>query len=222
MLLCPSGNVRKNVGNFGKNNYAFSMGDLITSHNNQNAVIRGIFGGSVRPVGLQMITDGASNTIAMSERNWIQEFGLRAGAGDDIRNVTVASISSVNTNPGSCYAQVTGNRVLGVTVKARFGSLWSDGQAERCAFNTILPPNGPSCVNDGNVNADANGGVLSPSSFHPGGVNASFADGSVHFISQNINTGNKAAPPVTPGNESPYGVWGALGTIDGGDKVSEF
>jgi hypothetical protein len=208
MLLCPSGNVRKGVGNFGKNNFAFSLGDLITTHNSTTAVARGIFGGSMRPVGLQNITDGSSSTIAMSERNWVPEFGIRNGVGEDIRNVTLVAVSSVNSNPGACYAQVQGNRVLGVQIKARFGSLWSDGQAERVGFNTILPPNAPSCVNDGNVNADANGGLLNASSNHPGGVNSVFADSSVHFINQNINTGNKAAPPVGPGIESPYGVWG--------------
>lgn len=222
MLLCPSGNVRKGIGAFGKNNFAFSLGDLITTHNSTTAVARGIFGGSMRPVGLQNITDGSSNTIAMSERNWVPEFGIRSGGGEDIRNVTLVAVSSVNTNPGSCYAQVQGTRVLGVQIKARFGSLWSDGQAERVGFNTVLPPNAPSCVNDGNVNADANGGLLNASSNHPGGVNSVFADASVHFINQNINTGNKAAPPAPAGIESPYGVWGALGTIDGGDRVGEF
>ncbi len=107
-------------------------------------------------------------------------------------------------------------------VKYRFGSLWCDGQAERVGFNTVLPPNAPSCVNDGNVNADANGGILNAASNHPGGVNAVFADSSVHFINQNINTGNKAFPPSGPGIGSPYGVWGALGSIDGGETIGEF
>jgi prepilin-type N-terminal cleavage/methylation domain-containing protein len=222
MLLCPSGNVRKGIGNFGKNNYAFSLGDLITTHNSATAVARGIFGGSMRPVGLQNITDGSSNTVAISERNWVPEFGIRNAAGEDIRNVTFVAVTSVNTNPGSCYARASGNRALTGQVKYRFGSLWSDGQAERVGFNTVLPPNAPSCVNDGNVNADANGGILNASSNHPSGVNAVFADASVHFINQNINTGNKAAPPSGPGIGSPYGVWGALGSIDGGETIGEY
>jgi prepilin-type processing-associated H-X9-DG protein len=77
-------------------------------------------------------------------------------------------------------------------------------------------------VNDGNTNADSNGGVLNASSQHPGGVNAVFADGSIHFINQNINTGNRAAPPALPGAGSPYGVWGALGSIDGGEGNGEY
>jgi prepilin-type N-terminal cleavage/methylation domain-containing protein/prepilin-type processing-associated H-X9-DG protein len=222
MLLCPSGNVNKTRGNFGKNSYAFSLGDLILTHNSATAVARGIFGGSLRPVGLQNITDGSSNTIAMSERSWGNDLGVVNASGQDIRTVTVMSVSSVNTNPGSCYARVSGNKVLTGQVKGKFGALWSDGQAERVGFNTVLPPNAPSCVNDSNGNADSNGGLLTASSYHPGGVNAVFADGSIHFINQNINTGNKAAPPATPGSESPYGVWGALGTIDGGEKTGDY
>ena len=52
-----------------------------------------------------------------------------------------------------------------------------------------------------------------------GGVNALFADGSVHFISETIDAGNQGAPEVT-GGASPYGVCGALGTINGGEVSS--
>jgi prepilin-type processing-associated H-X9-DG protein len=222
MLLCPSDYVNRSRGSFGKNSYAFSLGDTILTHNSATAVTRGIFGGSARCVGLQNITDGSSNTVAMSERCWGNDSGIVTASNQDIRTVTVVGVSSVNTNPGSCYAQVVGNRVAGVQVKGRFGALWSDGQAERVGFNTVLPPNAPSCVNDANVNADSNGGILNASSHHPGGVNAVFADGSLRFINQNINTGNLTAPPPTPGQGSPYGVWGALGSIDGGEGVGDF
>jgi hypothetical protein len=43
-------------------------------------------------------------------------------------------------------------------------------------------------------------------------------DGSVRFISDSINTGNQALPPVTAGL-SPYGVWGALGSMQGGESL---
>lgn len=61
-------------------------------------------------------------------------------------------------------------------------------------------------------------GIYSSSSFHPGGANALVLDGSVHFIPETINTGNLAAPQVSSG-ASPYGVWGALGSMNGGEAV---
>ena len=45
---------------------------------------------------------------------------------------------------------------------------------------------------------------LSASSYHPGGVNALFADGSVRFVKNSVS-------PVT---------WAALGTIAGGEVVA--
>ena len=45
---------------------------------------------------------------------------------------------------------------------------------------------------------------LAASSYHPGGVNALFADGSVHFVKNTVS-------PVT---------WRGLGTIAGGEVIS--
>jgi hypothetical protein len=42
-------------------------------------------------------------------------------------------------------------------------------------------------------------------------------DGSVRFISDGIDTGNTAAINTAPTGPSLYGVWGALGTISGGE-----
>ena len=61
---------------------------------------------------------------------------------------------------------------------------------------------------------------MSANSYHPGGVNVLRADGSVSFISETIDTGNLAAASVTNG-ASPYGLWGALGSKNGGEVVSE-
>jgi prepilin-type N-terminal cleavage/methylation domain-containing protein/prepilin-type processing-associated H-X9-DG protein len=222
IVICPSDKIIPTPTSQAHNSYAFSIGDSLTNWNSNTFQARGLFGGSARCVGLQWVTDGSSNTIAMSERtsNGVN-FGLRAAAGEDIRNVTVSNISSSVVNPGTCNAQVQGTIVAGVSIKAKFGSIWSDGQAEINAFNTVLRPNGPSCVNDANGNADSTGGVLSASSYHPGGVNGLFADGSVRFVNQNINCGNPAAPPPSAG-PSPYGVWGALGSISGKETATDF
>jgi prepilin-type N-terminal cleavage/methylation domain-containing protein/prepilin-type processing-associated H-X9-DG protein len=220
LIICPSDKVPMPVNTAGRNSFAFSMGDQILNHNSNSKLVRGIFGSQLCK-GFNDLTDGSSNTIAMSERTWGNNLGITSATGDDVRIATAVNVTSVNTNPGSCYTQARGTEFQGIQIKARFGALWTDGQAERVGFTTVLPPNAPSCVNDGNVNADSNGGVLNPSSYHPGGVNALLADGSVRFINQNINCGNTAAPPVDRG-KSPYGVWGALGSTEGREALGDF
>src|SRR5262245_45912818 len=223
ILLCPSDKIpMPTASQHGRNRFAFSLGDTIINHNSNNKWVRGIFGSQLCK-GFNNITDGSSNTIAMSERTWGGNIGITNSTGEDVKTLTAVNVTSVNTNPGTCIAQARGTEFAGVQVKGRFGALWTDGQAERVGFTTVLPPNAPSCVNDGNVNADSNGGLLNPSSYHPGGVNGAFADGSVRFITQNINCGNTASPPVTTMTaKSPYGVWGALGSTEGREPATDF
>ena len=57
------------------------------------------------------------------------------------------------------------------------------------------------------------------SSFHTGGAQIGMADGSVHFVSQSIDTGNQSVDDIQDpaGRPSPYGVWGALGSRSAGE-----
>ena len=101
----------------------------------------------------------------------------------------------------------------------RDGEAWASGYPMICGFTTILPPNAPSCANQ---QGEWEEGIFSPDSYHPGGVNGAMCDGSVRFFSETINTGNLGLPVPRMANNglSPYGVWGALGTKDGGEPVS--
>jgi len=221
LLLCPSDKTpQKTPTQQGRNSYAFSIGDTVVNHNSNNKLMRGIFGSQLCK-GFKDLTDGSSNTIAMSERVWSGNFNPRTANQDEAKATTAISVSSINTNPSTCLARANGIEFTGVQIKGKFGALWCDGQAERVGFTTILAPNAPSCTNDANANADANGAILNPSSYHPNGVNGLLADGSVRFIAQNINTGNLALAPVTSG-KSPYGVWGALGSTDGREPTADF
>ncbi|WP_372723936.1 DUF1559 domain-containing protein, partial [Novipirellula sp.] len=62
-------------------------------------------------------------------------------------------------------------------------------------------------------------GTYSPSSEHQGGVQTLMFDGAVRFITDSIDSGNLNARQVTSG-ESPHGVWGAMGSMDGKETVS--
>ena len=71
LLICPSDKTPPPVNTYGRNSYAFSVGDSILNHNSNNILMRGIFGSQLCK-GFKDITDGSSNTIAMSERTWRQ------------------------------------------------------------------------------------------------------------------------------------------------------
>ncbi|MBQ3430661.1 DUF1559 domain-containing protein, partial [Candidatus Saccharibacteria bacterium] len=89
-------------------------------------------------------------------------------------------------------------------------------------FSTNLPPNSLTCSFGFSAFGPVIGGV---SSFHPGGANTAMMDGSVRFIRDTIDTGDAIPPKArllltnqAVEGKSTYGVWGALGSINGGES----
>jgi prepilin-type processing-associated H-X9-DG protein len=204
------------TGAIASTNYMTCRGDLVTGTGDSDLapLKRGMFHNengapASWDVRLSDITDGTSNTIAISER--VFRMHPTAVMGNIVDNEGAA----LATNPSVCMTTFNGDYYLpAVTLDVYFGGVrFNDGMAQFTGFNTILPPNSPSCMEMGS-NTD---GVFSAQSWHQGGVNALFADASCHFIASTIDAGNSGAPEPAKGGPSPYGVWGALGTINGGE-----
>lgn len=189
--------------------YAFCMGDTVDNAFVYNT--RGMFGyrSSTR---LRDVTDGASNTVMVGER------GINAG-GLNVQGLAATGISGAVTNPSTCYTTITaGKYTTAVSSSRHAGGMWQHGQPHFGGFCTVLPPNGPSCMNDQYGDSWA---LISAASYHVGGTHVAMGDGAVRFVNENINTGTLSTAPVSTG-VSPYGVWGALGTKSGAEVVGEY
>jgi prepilin-type processing-associated H-X9-DG protein len=127
-------------------------------------------------------------------------------------------------NPAACLARrnATNPRKLTAPVRADFRPVNGralDGRPYFVGFATMVAPNGPTCQWGG---GDGNEHMGTAQSYHTGGVQVARADGSVSFISQTIDTGNQAIDDIdNPGGRiSPWGVWGALGSMAAGESIN--
>ena len=221
ILKCPSDiNAPRSARG---HSYVFSGGDQVANINT-SFYTRGPFGRFTwRRLG--EITDGTSNTIAMSEIETSLpvalggQFGIPATGSERYSNVIVNFISGAVNSPARCRTVANGKFVrAGLTIHGRRGICWTDAPADLSMFSTVGPPNSPSCAESGEW-GDHDNVVLPPASAHPGGVNGNMCDGAVRFFSDNINTGNLGVPQNRDA-PSAYGVWGAIGSIAGGDSAT--
>jgi prepilin-type N-terminal cleavage/methylation domain-containing protein/prepilin-type processing-associated H-X9-DG protein len=218
---CPSDGNWSNQTGWSATNYQGSYGDSLYN-NHTDGSRRGLFC-TGRVTSFATLTDGSSNTAAFSERV-VGNSGQRNMKGNVAYGVGLTTSGSL-ASPGNCMnargsdgrSYATGvkvNTVDGGGSEYASGRRWPDGRPFYTGFTTALPPNAPSC---GNSDASDNTwGVFSATSQHPGGVNVAIADGSVRFVSETVDCGNVNAMEVSSG-VSPFGLWGALGSINGGE-----
>ncbi len=209
-LLCPSDSVFGGAAANGQTNYAFCAGDDWNSVDSNNP--RGVFGMASR-ARFGDVSDGLSNTLLVGEI--LHPRGARQG-GDVANNVSLTTPLDCLAKWDASLKQYNVNTAVNSAADWGRGARYGDGGSIYTAFTTILPSNAPSCVIDGEVG----NGILSAMSNHTGGVQVLLGDGSVRFVSENINTGTLSATPA--GGQSVYGVWGALGSKSGGEPVSDF
>lgn len=161
--------------------------------------------------GLESVTDGTSNTIMMSEH--------RISLNDSL-HVLDANVVSVNMSGGNwfldCLAEEGAGRMFSSTasIDRQIGRNWASAATNATSFCTVMPPNNPACT-DGSTY----GYYAGPTSYHSGGVQVLRCDSSVQFVSDTVDTGDLSQPTPTSG-QSPYGVWGAMGSASGGEAKS--
>lgn len=225
VLRCPSETGRGTAWpNIGRTSYGFCMGDNIQNNNDggvwtTNRPQRGMFG-LYSSLGLRDMMDGSSNTILMAEIGTAIEGNLQ----DIIGQVSQGTVNA--SNPSACLAQTAnGSWLPSANITGWRGQRWTDGNGSNTMFNTILPPNSPSCSAS---TWDGDWGIYSAGSRHTGGVQVLMGDGAVRFVSQNIDAGKQSSPDVyssgtaSIGGRSPYGVWGSLGTRSGSETSGDF
>lgn len=244
--LCPSDAEPLNTPNtmYGRHNYVFSTGDRYfgattggddTSHQSPDFEagdfrrLRGLFcaGSAIRP---KDITDGMSKTVMVSECIRPKFRGSTptgmtyvSDANFQPENDRAASIVGNYSSPTNCWSAWNGNGYKAGnslnSIRRSPGGQWGMGRPPYVTFNTILPPNGPVCIDDGTTLG--RGAIAPPRSRHNGGVHVTMADGAVRFVSENIDTGSKVSElAFVDSGESPYGVWGAMGTRASAEAVS--
>ena len=225
-FLCPSdGNGKTSSGTRARISYHCNRGDYWLHWDWDEC--RGVFGDRERTYHtMASIEDGTSNTMLISEvrigkqgSNRIETgFATGVGGGNGAAPALVSSRAGAN---GMLNGSVSTNDQCA-------GWRWADAHSVYTQWHAVLPPNSP---NGGNGPEDWS--LISASSYHPGGVNVAFVDGSVHFISETIDAGDpndtvfdSPYPPSDPnrpqdyGGPSVYGIWGAMGSSSGGEVAT--
>lgn len=247
-FLCPSdGNGQMwTTNDFCSTNYRSSRADLATSSEGTSTTVdysiprswlrtgtvrvngNAIKGGGTG--GFEMVTDGTSNSVMMSE-GIIYDRNTSTSGGNYKARIAINGVGYYSHIPQTCLSAKAG-MINGTQASYYYGDIYHnigmrafDWYAFHTAIYTLLPPNSPSCTN-GSATAWINDVVSSASSNHSGGVNASLLDASVRFVSETIETKNlnrgsntKTQPTDATGTFS-YGVWSELGSINGSESNS--
>ena len=210
---------------------------------------RGAFGCGGSPTatgvtfGLEGLADGTSNTllfgeaaIGSAEPSRRVKGGVADGSGlFDARAISQEDLAILKTGPNGTWPSSV--NPSGVRTQ-QSGNRWHSGQNLFSAFFAFVPPNGPSV----RLGPEAEAGpIVAASSYHTGGVNVAMGDGSVQFISETISTvtsGFAAAdrvcktgfwydapigtetPSANYSGPSPFGIWGALASRNGGESAA--
>ena len=241
MYRCPS-DPGNGLPAQGRTNYGVGLGDSIQFQNNggrnqtgaiartrmtrMRSTTRGMFVPR-EYTKFRDVLDGLSNTVMGGE--------LNTDLGDNHITTRVAQRGGILNNPSLCGDQIDPERPSFWSPTTDFASnnqevqrgfKWMNGMAVSVGITSILPPNSEICSNGNNTFTI---GTYGASSRHQGGAHILMGDGAVVFITDSIEAGNTNEGNVkwngngnqAPGQKSPYGLWGALGTRASNEVIEE-
>ncbi|MDR0609973.1 MAG: DUF1559 domain-containing protein [Planctomycetaceae bacterium] len=221
------------TGAFVQTNYCFSEADFVLQsygkpHNNRSPFgmkVSPKFGsswGTEAEYTFAIISDGLSNTAILSERC------ASPGTGDEVNRSLkggIANFDGWNNKPQACLGKKGSGNEYNIEGRNGSGTNFGYYKLHNAFFHTIIPPNGASCSSisvSATLQAGTNASQLPPTSFHNGGVNVCLGDGAVRFISDTVDCGTLTEwfrwHNDNRGDVSPFGVWGALGTMNAGES----
>jgi prepilin-type N-terminal cleavage/methylation domain-containing protein/prepilin-type processing-associated H-X9-DG protein len=211
VFLCPSD---PNAGNPNLNNYHDCIGTTTLDGPQIGQTPTGSDGlfTYLLAYGIASCTDGTANTIAFGEAVTGPPSAIFTPS------ISLVSVSGLSTagevlssfqNPSAVIANIQvcdqAYRTQSASLKNWRGQSWAKGSQGHTMFNAVVPPGfrqhtWNSC-SDNNIGHSL---FDNSNSFHPGGTNILFGDGSIHFLKESIN----------------MQTWWSLATKAGGEVIS--
>ena len=171
------------------------------------------------------IRDGTATTIMLGEAPTSRSAAGTVGVSSvstwkGTVRMSVTNWGSSTSTPQDClvYTNV-GIPGLWCNSTTGPGRMWLDRTG--AYFFTVLPPNSPQCSSSSAGTWCGGGGYRTAGSFHERGAMFAMCDASVRLIDDSIDAGSPSATIQGNGytGESVHGVYGRLGSMNGGEVV---
>jgi prepilin-type N-terminal cleavage/methylation domain-containing protein/prepilin-type processing-associated H-X9-DG protein len=203
-FLCPSETNSNLPAGWAGTNYRANQGSEIlygqpsTTPGNSNYGMpapNGVFVPS-KSLRIAEVSDGTSNTAAFSEHPFADFNNAASSRFDTFKPGTYPT-----TQDEACMqCMMVDQSDLSMQGVSDVGAPWLQSYHSTTQYFHVTVPNGPSCMYPpGRISTSA-------ASYHTGGVTVALCDGSVRFVSENIN----------------MDLWRAIGSRNGREVVSEF
>lgn len=195
--VCPSDPATSSASNLWSCNYLGIAGGSTSGTENGIIISRG--GNSRHAVTAASITDGLSNTLAITEAGTYFKYGT--GVESPTRSTATfktyhsyAVPEELDAFKNECFSH-------GALLTSAYGlgTNWLEESIGVTRLNCIFPKQTRNCANAGSLT----NALLAPNSLHTGGVYCALADGAVRLVSQEIDDT----------------LWRSLATRNGGEVV---